>query len=529
MKTLPEKYAPEAQDFGALLDMLVGELLLAVTWQKASLLVATYSHPVWRELVQLALSTFLDEENVRAGLIAVQAEDTPQTFSQKLLQAVNQGVAVCVVVGFEHLLQPPEGDDEALAALEDLLEHFLGKRYRLVLLLDESVLMASLEKMPQLWAFRHQAVFFAGCPLPDVLWVPGRVSAPDEPSPAPPQAAFSVKDGLEAWRSGDTESALTHLQQALADARRRDDVSAQVEALTALALVYMSREQYAEALAAYDQIETLSPGATLALGNRGKLYLHLARFQEAEAVFKRMLHKNPHSALAWAGLAEAGLKQGHHEEAIAAYKRAYELMPELESALHGLAQALSQAGWHQEALEAWREMLKRNAALPEVWGGLAETLFASGQWQQAVKAYRQAIDLSPRAAWWRNLAQLYSRLGKSSAALEAYRQALALTQDESARREILEAMQGLQTGELVQRLTQPDETAQPVPAAAETEAAFPWDETASPYALPDSVLDGGGARLDGKRLEMGALEGVASLGEAIRRRAETFLGAHRRG
>lgn len=534
MKTLPEDLDQVKCSFNAHLNRLVDELSLAKKWRQASLLLAVYQHPLWGALAEAAVEKFLLASGDETAHIALQPGKTLSDLNFQVKRVAARGNKVGLVTGLAYLLPMSAGSaDENITwhGLEALLDEFLLSRYRLIFFIDEGILQQFVDGMPEFWNFRHSVASFAGVPLPARLRLYRARHAPERFIAQPAEADDELKAGILAWRKGDYQKAEIILRKALTRARREARVSRQIDCLLALALVYMDQKLYDKALETYDEVEALQPGTTQGLGNRGKIYLHLRRYEEAVNLFRQMINKNAENVMAWLGLGQAHLEAGAYEESVAAYKRACDLSPAFKDAWLGLAQALSQAGWFDEAVAAWMEALRRDAHWPEAWAGLGATLFALDKFSEASKAYQRALALQPRFAWWRSLAQIYERQGDWQAAQEAYQQALTLAdkpEDKAALDASLQRMER-QAGADIQRLRVPDEGDAVAPAAAGAETSFISPDETSPFALPDSLLDGTPARLHSDLLEISGLSGRVSLGDAIRRRAEMLFGAHRRG
>jgi len=139
-------------------------------------------------------------------------------------------------------------------------------------------------------------------------------------------------------------------------------VSAPVSALTAKEYAPEARQTNPQhlQLAANQLAESQSDELNQWL-KQGDSLLDKDNYTEALKAYERVIRINPSSAEAWGGRGEAlyGLKQ--YQNAIAAFQRAVDLNPKFLAAWVGLGNALDDAGKSEEALRAYEQALRLNS------------------------------------------------------------------------------------------------------------------------------------------------------------------------
>jgi len=159
----------------------------------------------------------------------------------------------------------------------------------------------------------------------------------------------------------------------------------------ALAQCYRVREQYDQALDAYDRALALAPDASLAY-NLGVT----------------------------AGRAE------QWERAVAAYEQALELAPGNLEADYNRAVALMRAERLEEAATAFAAYRERDPGHDRAVLNHGVTLYKLGRFEDAAEAYNLALELKETAEAWDNLGLAYQRLGDDKRAQACFREAKAL-------------------------------------------------------------------------------------------------------
>ncbi len=168
------------------------------------------------------------------------------------------------------------------------------------------------------------------------------------------------------------------------------------------------------ALSSFDQALSLKPDAPQALQERGSTYLlggdkskamedldkagrlFLSRqdYRDAILCFNDLLtlnDKNPSYPL---NRGICFLKLGQYQNSIPDLKKALELDDELFAGYLNLGEAYYKGGDYKLSVEAYKKARKLDSKSPEVWWGLTKACYAQGDKSEAKKSYRKYEELS---------------------------------------------------------------------------------------------------------------------------------------
>lgn len=275
------------------------------------------------------------------------------------------------------------------------------------------------------------------------------------------QATKAYNRGVEAYNSGDVETAVSSFREAT---ELNPDLKLGYAALGRLLL---EEERWAEAREAAEGFLAISPKEPLALQTLYDSYWGEGNKEEADKVLERLLEVEPGSAVAARifNQAVAATKIHDYEAAAAGFEHAYELDPELYQALLPLAQihyanqqwqlAIEKAEAYlehdkkharahivrydsyrklgnQEAADRAFEELKQNSP-----GGAAETfltdginLFNEGKTAESIEAVRIAVALDPgNVQAHHQLGLSYASAGNNAEARQSFEKFLELAPD----------------------------------------------------------------------------------------------------
>ncbi len=274
-----------------------------------------------------------------------------------------------------------------------------------------------------------------------------------------PEPAYldEVVAGFEEGMVGPTLERVGEVLRGLGDA----------EGLAALGVTYGAvREEYEEALAAFEAALQVRPEYPEALAAKGGALGWLGRYEETLAACEAALKQRPDfpEALSNKGVALGRLGRG--EEALAAYEAALELRPEYPEALHNKGVALERLGRIEEALAAYEAALKLRPEYAEALHNKGVALERLGRIEEALAAYEAALKLRPEypeALFGKGAA--LGQLGRIEEELAAYEAALKL------RAEDPEALLG--KGRALGRLGRIEEALAACEAALELRPEYP--------------------------------------------------------
>ncbi|MBM3726595.1 MAG: tetratricopeptide repeat protein [Acidobacteria bacterium] len=233
-----------------------------------------------------------------------------------------------------------------------------------------------------------------------------------------PRLVEHVKAGLAARQAGQLDRAARELQAAAKLAPSLAEIQLN------LGLVQHERQDFAAAVAAFEQALAAKPALTGVRDLMGFDLLQLGRVQQAVQTLERALEENPanNEARAWLGLAnlEAGDYRAaarHLETALAskpsdpdllfyltrvydrlgaeARQRLLDAAPDSARAHMAAAEFAAFNGRSTEAIEEYRKAQASAPKLPGIAGAIAELLANDSKFDEAAASYRQELALNP--------------------------------------------------------------------------------------------------------------------------------------
>lgn len=304
------------------------------------------------------------------------------------------------------------------------------------------------------------------------------VGCVNRPRPTDPQAGPSAIDlyvqGVQAYRTGDEDTAVVRLEEAvqkdpelrmarsmLGDIyRRRGDysnASMQYEAASRLdpytpanhynlGVTYQLLNRLQDAAGSYLRALKLEPNDARTHMNLGTVYLAMGRFDESVAHLERSTQLDPDSSMAWTNLGVAMDARGSPVLAEAAYRRSLELDGLSPATIQNLAANLIAQGKGAEAVALTEQLLKENDTIANRKRH-ADALAVARRYDESLRTYDRVLELDPRYIPALNdKAATYIRMyrdglglddGKRTAALELWRTSLRLNANQPRVREQL--------------------------------------------------------------------------------------------
>jgi tetratricopeptide (TPR) repeat protein len=231
------------------------------------------------------------------------------------------------------------------------------------------------------------------------------------------------------------------------------------------ATALFQQKRFAEAAAAFENLEKSKPGETDALLYAGKSFVGLERFADAAGAFSEYLSSHPQSDEAAYLLAYVKFRENKAAESLNLFTAAakikppraddlkivaldYVLLGDQTSAARYLERALTMQPYNVEvryylgrvryqqnqfalAIAAFEEVLRRDPKHVKAEDNLGLSLEAMNQIDDAIAAYRKAIELDALAQHhseqpYLNLGILLTKLGKPAESLPVLRKAAEL-------------------------------------------------------------------------------------------------------
>jgi len=141
-----------------------------------------------------------------------------------------------------------------------------------------------------------------------------------------------------------------------------------------------------QAIAAYKEAISKSPGYAAALNGLGLALFKQDKKPEAIQQFKAATEANPSFALAWSNLGFASRKMGDAASAVAAYEKYVQLAPDDADGLYGLAESYRMAGDPAKAIPAYEQYVAKEKRPSEQ------------KWVQKAREQIAALKAPPGAA-----------------------------------------------------------------------------------------------------------------------------------
>jgi len=432
----------QTEAFEARIDLLAGELELALKWDRPSILLAIYASEFVRMEAQQALAKRLQEFGAKVNVYTVSGEEDAD-IPRALAQHPDREESVFFVSG----LRWGGGKDgrNAYRALNLRREYFVEYRIRAVFWLTESEAARLPHAAPDFWAFRHRAVEFVEAPRPEQIAPVARVLAwtdwADRTLAQDIEAKIALREGLlrDLPESDETlaaradliytlgtlyhakrehDKALKHFNQALAIFKRLGDTERQSWSWNGLGNVYRAQGRYEEAEAAYRRAIDLADDATPYNG-LGNVYRAQGRYDAAEVAYRRATEIDPEYPTPWNGLGNLYYQQGRYEEAESAYKLAIDRDPNNAYPWNGLGNIYTDQERYEEAKVTYHKAINHDPDYAQPWNNLGIVHRIQKHYKKARDTFRQAIKLDPKyTTAYSSLAAVLHKLGQEKKAQE---------------------------------------------------------------------------------------------------------------
>ena len=226
--------------------------------------------------------------------------------------------------------------------------------------------------------------------------------------------------------------ALKRHDEALAAAREAVRLAPnQAENHATLAALLQAQGSLPEALREYERAAKLQPQKLEYEVKRAIVMGLMGQREQAESELRRILSQEPTLALPYHELALSHERQGQATEALETARRAVELEPDSATYLCTLARLLRRDGQLEEALRHLRQAVEADPLEPLVYYELGQVMAARREDGRALAAYQRALELEPRAEFYREAATVLARRGRFTDAIASLQAALAQDPDQA--------------------------------------------------------------------------------------------------
>lgn len=451
MTEIEVRAAESTTSFDERVEILAGELELAVKWQRPCILLVVYRSEYVRAEAQAALENRLFDLGQRSAHLGLKNREITDihAFLKEFEQPAN---AVFFVDGFRR----GKGAEGGLYSILNLQREFFAEEHiRTVFWLTQNEMMDLAHAAPDFWAYRDRVIDFVESPKAEQLVQRALESAwqgtgeyaeahqdtdasislreslltdlPRGEEASSIRANLLLTLGVLNWRRGDFEKADEQLQEALQIAAKLQDAWFEAECFNALALIRASTERIEEAIDAYRQAIQLAPDQIFAWNNLGNLCAKIGRHDEAMTAFQKAIDGNPKDPIAWNGLGSVYFTIGRVEDAIAAHRKAIEYLPSFAQPWNGLGDVYASIDQLDEAVNAYHQAIELNRQYVTPWIRLGALFTKQDGYGEAVKAYQGALALDPNnSALWNELGTIYGKSETLTEAADAFAKAIQL-------------------------------------------------------------------------------------------------------
>jgi tetratricopeptide (TPR) repeat protein len=404
---------------GALLD----EIYLAGQWQKPAYLMALYRSPQGKDRSMREVANRLGEGGLSVYIVDA-AKTTFGEFVRVVFEDSEQAKRVYFIENLVAAGEQPRHN--AWHTFYYQREGFDKRLLKAIFWLDEKQLLDLVTSFPAYWEDRYR--IFDLCETGTEITQTDNQPDADNNLSAQlmTESRENLRQGILAWRDNDPDGAHQYLQNAADLADVLGNTALQTECQKALALVFADMGNTAEAIEAYEKIQTLQPEALLPWNNLGKLYLGFNNLPKAREAYKSALKRNPEDVVALVGLASVYEKMNLLQESIGAYRKALRIVPDYPQALLNVGIVLEKINRFDKATRAYELLLAKDKNHLTAWQRLARVYGKQNLPEKAVNTLKSALEYLPASLeLWMSLGELAENHNPALAA-EAYRKSLAI-------------------------------------------------------------------------------------------------------
>ncbi|MFN0169521.1 MAG: tetratricopeptide repeat protein [Bryobacteraceae bacterium] len=195
--------------------------------------------------------------------------------------------------------------------------------------------------------------------------------------------------GSAALKQGDTQRAITHLEQA----RSLDPKDAPT--LHELGRAYYQAGRGTDAIAALEAALRIDPDLPEVHDSLGNMLFETGDRDRAEQEFREAIRQQPDLSAAHGNLANVRMAKNDFPGAEVHYKKAIRLSPGNTTARYGYAAALASRGRFDEAETQMEETVRLKPGFAEALEILGNLYARRGAWQPAIRRYQEALRARP--------------------------------------------------------------------------------------------------------------------------------------
>lgn len=199
--------------------------------------------------------------------------------------------------------------------------------------------------------------------------------------------------GVFAYLKGDVDGAIALLSKA----ESTDPESALIKG-TFLADALIKKEQYDDAIVAYDSVLEVHPNYGLALNNLAMLQYKKGDYLESVEKFSKHLELDPSDVNAWVNRGNAYMKSDMYKLAESDYTTAMEAAPDNEEAQKHLEDIKKAIQEEERKLKAAQSQLNKRSSQNNIstYRTIAQSAFKLGQYDLSIQSAERVRQLEPK-------------------------------------------------------------------------------------------------------------------------------------
>ncbi|HOS84036.1 MAG TPA: tetratricopeptide repeat protein [Bacteroidales bacterium] len=161
-----------------------------------------------------------------------------------------------------------------------------------------------------------------------------------------------------------------------------------------MGLVYAQKEEFHDAIHAFDYAITINSKFSSAYFNRANCFMALDLYLDAREAYKELLTLEPDNELAMVCIADCSEKIGEFEESYMYYEKATEIAPDFEEGWYGLALLEFYNNNTAKAIQLFEKAIELSDSNDKFWVSYGIALSDDEQFPKAIAAFKKAISLN---------------------------------------------------------------------------------------------------------------------------------------
>ena len=213
------------------------------------------------------------------------------------------------------------------------------------------------------------------------------------------------------------------------NAETAENKRASAESSYSQGLGYLSRDDYAKAVAFFEKAVGIDPNYAEAWYQVGYCYGMLSRHKESLEASKKAAQLRPRWSETYINIGASSYALKNYEEAADAYRQATKLNPYKAEIQYSLGLSLNKLGRTDEEILAYKRAIALKPDYANAFELLGIAYYKKRQFAQSLEAFEQLKAYKPDAKTYNYLGENYFELGKTQESVEAFNNAVSYSPD----------------------------------------------------------------------------------------------------